>query len=185
MFDWCIRQPQLTAYTANPFKGLELSKYGKESNSYIPFTSNQLDELFNLAYLNGKGKMNIREHLLFSFLITTGCRLDEAALLCWDNVVQHEEGWKYVDLTKAIVKNHAKKAASYSRLLTVYTSACRAASHDEGLVQSCDGRLFDYSIDADGKASRAASQALGRQISKIKADKYQVTHSLRGNLKTC
>ena len=109
MFDWCIRQPQLTAYTANPFKGLELSKYGKESNSYIPFTSNQLDELFNLAYLNGKGKMNIREHLLFSFLITTGCRLDEAALLCWDNVVQHEEGWKYVDLTKAIVKNHGSK----------------------------------------------------------------------------
>ena len=184
MFDWCIRQPQLTAYTTNPFKGLELSKYGKESNSYIPFTSTQLDELFHLAYLGGKGKMNIREHLLFSFLITTGCRLDEAALLCWDNVVQHEEGWKYVDLTKAIVKNHgSKRLLPIPDCLQSILPPVGQQATTKGLVQSCDGRLFDYSIDADGKASRAASQALGRQISKIKADKYQVTHSLRGNLK--
>ena len=166
MFDWCIRQPQLTAYTRNPFKGLVLSKYGKESNSYIPFTSNQLDELFNLAYLDGKGKMNIREHLLFCFLIATGCRLDEAALLCWDNVVQHEEGWKYVDLTKAIVKNHgSKRLLPIPDCLQSILPPVGQQATTKGLVQSCDGRLFDYSIDADGKASRAASQALGRQIS--------------------
>lgn len=184
MFDWCIRQPSLTSFTANPFKGLELSKYGKESSPYVPFKLNQLHDLFNLAYQDGKGRMNVREHLLFSFLVTTGCRLDEAALLCWENIVRHEDGFHYIDLTKAIVKNQGSK-----RLLpipdclqTVLPSTGQQATV-QGLLPSPDDRLFDYSLDADGKASRAASQALGRQIAKIKADKDQVTHSLRGNLK--
>jgi integrase len=128
--------------------------------------------------------MNVREHLLFSFLVTTGCRLDEAALLCWENIVRHEDGFHYIDLTKAIVKNQGSK-----RLLpipdclqTVLPTTGQQATV-QGLLPSPDDRLFDYSLDADGKASRAASQALGRQIAKIKADKDQVTHSLRGNLK--
>ena len=54
----------------------------------------------------------------------------------------------------------------------------------EGISNSPDGRLFDYSLDKDGKAARAASQACGRQLKKIDGLKpKQVTHSLRGNLK--
>lgn len=53
----------------------------------------------------------------------------------------------------------------------------------DGIRNSPDGRLFDYAVDSDGKASRAASQACGRQLAKIKPSKGQVTHSLRGNLK--
>ena len=43
--------------------------------------------------------------------------------------------------------------------------------------------MFDYTLDRDGKASRAASQACGRQIAKINRNNNQKTHSLRGNLK--
>ena len=40
-----------------------------------------------------------------------------------------------------------------------------------GLFASPDGRLFNYSLDGDGKASRAASQVLARQIDKMKPRK--------------
>ena len=53
----------------------------------------------------------------------------------------------------------------------------------DGIIDSPDDRLFDYSLDKDGKAARAASQACGRQLRKIERKPRQVTHSLRGNLK--
>ena len=45
------------------------------------------------------------------------------------------------------------------------------------------GRLFDYSLDDDGKAQRHASNTLNRHIEKIRENNRQVVHSLRGTLK--
>jgi integrase len=184
LFTWCIKQSELEGFVSNPFNKLHLSKYGHEAQSFIPFKEPQLHQLFGLADVDGKGRMNRREYLLFGFLITTGCRMDEAALLTWENIIRHDSGWNYIDLTKAIVKNAGSK-----RLLPIpdkLQSILPPLGHQitvDGLISSPDGRLFNYSRDKDGKASRAASQALGRQIAKIKPDKGQVSHSLRGNLK--
>lgn len=184
LFTWCIKQSELQGFVSNPFNKLNLSKYGHEAQSFIPFKVSQLHQLFGLADVDGKGRMNRREYLLFGFLITTGCRMDEAALLTWENIIRHDNGWHYIDLTKAIVKNAGSK-----RLLPIpykLQSILPPSGHQltvDGLISSPDGRLFNYSCDKDGKASRAASQALGRQIAKIKPDRGQVSHSLRGNLK--
>lgn len=184
MFAWAIRQ-QAYKITKLPWDKLDgITEYGVASQSYKPFTVAQLHELFSLTKLDGKGRMNPREHPLFSTLITTGCRMDEAALLTWGSIIKHERGFHYIDLTEAIVKNEGSKRRlpipevlwnimpQHGHQLTVY-----------GIRNSPDGRLFDYAIDSDGKASRAASQACGRQLAKIKPSKGQVTHSLRGNLK--
>ena len=128
--------------------------------------------------------MNEREHLLLAILITTGCRLDEAALLCWENIKKHNDGRHYLDLTKSLVKNTGSK-----RLLPIpdclwplFPSHGKQLTVD-GIVDSTNDRLFDYTLDTDGKAARAASQACGRQLAKIDRRPRQVTHSLRGNLK--
>lgn len=184
MFSWAITQEDYSI-TEPPWTKLDkIGDYGKEEESRSPFRQEQLVELFNLAALNGKGKMNQREHLLLSILITTGCRLDEAALLCWDNITQHQDGWHYIDLTKAIVKNKGSKR--FLPLPDVLWKVMPQRGYKatvDGVRISLDDRLFDYSLDSDGKASRAASQACGRQLAKIKPEKNQVTHSLRGTLK--
>lgn len=183
MFSWAITQKDYTI-TEEPWGKLaKISSYGKAEESYKPFTKDQLTQLFNLIH-KAKGRMNPREHLILSILITTGCRLDEAALLCWDNIIQDEGGWYYIDLTKALVKNTGSQ-----RLLPIpdclwplFPARGQQLTVD-GTIVSPDDRLFDYSLDADGKAARAASQACGRQLEKIERQPRQVTHSLRGNLK--
>lgn len=185
MFTWATTQSYYPNYIHPAWTVLEkIGDYGRESEEFIPFRDEQLLKLFALAKLDGKGKLNRRDHLLLSMLVATGCRLDEAALLTWENIIMHKQGWHYIDLTKAIVKNRGSK-----RLLPIpdkLQAILPTRGHQvtvDGLHNSPDDRLFDYSIDSDGKAARAASQALGRQIAKIKSDKQQVTHSLRGNLK--
>ena len=183
MFSWAITQKDYTI-TEEPWGKLaKISSYGKAEESYQPFTRDQLTRLFNLVHKD-KGRMNPREHLILSILITTGCRLDEAALLCWDNIIQDEGGWHYIDLTRALVKNTGSQ-----RLLPIPDCLWSLFPDRgkqltvEGTIISPDDRLFDYSMDADGKAARAASQACGRQLDKIARQPRQVTHSLRGNLK--
>ena len=183
MFSWAITQKDYTI-TEEPWGKLaKISSYGKAEESYQPFTRDKLTQLFNLIHKD-KRRMNPREHLILSILITTGCRLDEAALLCWDNIIQDAGGWHYIDLTRALVKNTGSQ-----RLLPIpdclwslFPDRGKQLTVD-GTIISPDDRLFDYSIDADGKAARAASQACKRQLEKIERHPKQVTHSLRGTLK--
>ena len=184
MFTWAITQQEYSIIEP-PWAILDqIGKYGKEEEERIPFRPDQLHEIFSLAKLDGKGRMNPREHLLLSILITTGCRMDEAALLCWDNIIKHDKGFHYIDLTKAIVKNRSseRKLPIPDVLWNIMPQSGHQVTVD-GIRNSPDGRLFDYAVDKDGKSSRAASQACGRQLAKIKPDKGQVTHSFRGNLK--
>ena len=183
MFSWAITQKDYMI-TEEPWGKLaKISSYGKAEESYKPFTKDQLTQLFNLIH-KAKGPMNPREHLILSILITTGCRLDEAALLCWDNIIQDEGGWYYIDLTKALVKNTgSQRLLPIPDCLWPLFPARGQQLPVDGTIVSPDDRLFDYSLDADGKAARAASQACGRQLEKIERQPRQVTHSLRGNLK--
>ena len=185
MFSWAITKKDYDI-TEEPWGKLsKIGNYGKPEQSYIPFEKQQLVELFDLVNRTGTGKMNRREHLILSILITTGCRLDEAALLCWDNIIEHEEGWHYIDLRTALVKNTgSQRLLPIPKCLWPLLPQRGHRVAVEGLSNSPDGRLFDYSLDKDGKAARAASQACGRPLNKIDGLKpKQVTASLRGNLK--
>ena len=105
-------------------------------------------------------------------------------MLTWDNIIQHADGWVYVVSRNDIVKNSGSKRLLPipDKLQEIMPSVGHQLTPD-GLFASPDGRLFNYPLDGDGKAYRAASQALARQIDKIKPRKRQVAHSLRGNLK--
>lgn len=159
LFEWCEQKGEIEQHS---FVNLNLSNYGVKTQRYAPFSK---DELFQLFRLN----LPAQERLLLSILITTGMRLDEAALLTSDDMKVQDE-IRYFDLTKALVKN--------------------SGSHRDVAIPSClrlpalvQGRLFDYPLDADGKASRSASKALSPWIRKVTKDTRKVTHSLRGTLK--
>lgn len=153
--------------TANPFKNLELDSYGRKKQSYTPLDKAQLEALFALP-------MPQMDRKLLSILIATGMRLDEAALLEWEDV-KEQDGIPFFDLTTVgkILKNtgSARKVPIVPDLLPA-------------LGTRGTGRLFDYRTDRDGKAQAAASKALMRHIKKIRgADTSKTVHSLRGTLK--
>lgn len=160
MLTWCELEGTIDA---NPLVNLNLSDIGTKTTHYRPFEPAQLHALFAM-------KMPEQERLILEILVTTGMRLDEAALLTWDQV-KEQDGIRYFDLSDAIVKNKAS-----ARLVAL--PDCLS------LPPRGTGRLFDYTLDADGKASNRASRVLGEIIKKVpNRHEKQVLHSLRGTLK--
>ena len=152
----------------NPAKGLDLKSYGKPKKQRRPFSEEQLHELFSL---------DLPEHmrLYLSILITTGMRLDEAALLRQNNI-KTERKIRYFDLTEAVVKT--KNSARKIPVPKIIQEQLQR--HLNGLNGE---RLFNFPVDADGKAQNAASKAANSYVRKVTADPSRVVHSLRHNFK--
>ncbi|MEO9575319.1 MAG: DUF6538 domain-containing protein [Roseobacter sp.] len=159
LLEFCVRTG---AIPNNPLIGLKIDpRLGTAKKHYIPFTEDELVEIF---------KLKMPDHLktLLSILVTTGMRLDEAALLDWDNIKKD-----HFDLTTSIVKTKgsARKVPIPKTIEHLFT-------------KRSSGQLFpEFKRDKDGKAQSPASKALMKQIRKVTDDKQKVVHSLRGNLK--
>ncbi len=150
----------------NPFHNLDLSDYGVKSKSFLPLDRGELVKLF-------RQDMNPEERLCLSLLALTGMRLDEVALLRWDQVKTNAVGL-YLDLTAgAIVKNQGSQ-----RQVPIHRTI-------ELMPIDGDGRIFSWPVDShDGKAQNAASKALNRIVVKAVGDHPQKkVHSLRGTFK--
>ena len=153
----------------NPFLGADLKSLGANevAKSYQPFEKDELEKLFALP-------MPDEDRLLLSILISTGMRLDEAALLTWDQI-RSEDSIRYFSLmdsdnANVIVKNQGSlRKVPIPDVLT--------------LPKRAEGRLFSYSLDADGKAQTSASQRLMKYVRTVTKMETKVVHSLRGNLK--
>lgn len=168
MFDHGVRKGWVQS---NVFAGLVLSRsIGRSRQSYLPFTKDELDELF-------AQKMPAHLHQLLSILTTTGMRLDEAALLNWEDVKEDKaQGVVYFDLTNAIVKNKGSQ-----RRVPVHSALPWVTS---GKTNGSAGQMFpQFTRDKDGKAQASASKALMPLIRKVTDHKAKVVHSLRGNFK--
>lgn len=86
---WAERQEIITD---NPLNSLELESYGKKKKSYVPLSDDELRRLFAIR------DMPLHLRVLLSLLLTTGMRLDEAALLDWSDL-KAESDINYYDLT--------------------------------------------------------------------------------------
>ena len=153
----------------NPFLGADLKNLGANevAKSYQPFEKAELTKLFSMP-------MPAEDKLLLSILTVTGMRLDEAALLRWDQV-RKEDGIRYFSLIdgengNVIVKNQGSlRKVPLPDVLE--------------LPKRGEGRLFTYSLDADGKAQGDASKRLMKHVRKVTKMKTKAVHSIRGNLK--
>lgn len=164
MFDFAVRKGWVPS---NVFTGIKIDKsLGTETQGYIPFTPEELSELF---------KLDMAPHLqqLLAILCTTGMRLDEAALLSWEDV-KHDKSQDvtYFDLTEAIVKNKGSQ-----RRVPVHPSL-------SWITTGKTGQMFpEFPRDRDGKTQSASSKALMPQVRKVTKDRRKVVHSLRHNFK--
>lgn len=164
MFDHAVRKGWVQS---NVFLSVKLDKkVGKTRISYKPFTQEELTLLLGL-------KMSNHLRSLFSILVSTGMRLDEAALLSWEDVNEdRNQGVVYFDLTNSLVKNRGSK-----RKVPVHSTL-------SWVSPGKTGQMFpQFSRDKDGKAQASASKALMPLIRQVTGEKTKVVHSLRGNFK--
>ena len=166
LLTFCVRKGYMDT---NPFTGASLSKFGKESVSYQPYTNEDL-------YLIFKQDWEPQERLLLSILVTTGMRLTEAASLTWERYNDTEfQGIRYFSLLDTndevvVVKNEG----SYRQV---------PFHPDVILPAKGTGRLFDYTIDTNGLASSSAGNAINPTLKKLIPHKSKSAHSFRRTLK--
>ncbi|MEP1523009.1 DUF6538 domain-containing protein [Ascidiaceihabitans sp.] len=160
LLTWCEQRGHVEY---NPFRDLSLRNYGEPSKHYKPLTKHELALVF-------QQEMPAQDRLCLSILALTGMRLDEVALLEWDQV-QEEDGIVFFDLTGGTVKNPGSER--------------KVPLHSEfQLPRRTTGRIFSYQMDDDGKAQGDASKNLMPWIRNIVgSDPQKVVHSLRGTFK--
>ena len=175
MVDWTLANKENRQTTppqpwllTNPLAGFSLAAYGAKKRSYEALPAKQLHALF-------AQQMSPSDRLLLSILITTGMRLDEAALLTWEQLKTDRNGIRYFDLSMgANVKNDRYSAR------TVALPDCLHLPP----VQT--GKLFNFVLNEDGKSSADASKRLNQKyfhpIRNGKNDDRKVVHSLRHTL---
>ena len=151
-----------------PWKDIELADYGKEKRPYIPFELEELHAIFALD-------MGAQERLLLSILISTGMRLDEVALMTWERIRE------YNDVLCFCLVNDTGDERFKNRGSMRYVPVPEIIK--PMLTKRGQGRVFTYTVDGDGKAQAAASDAVMPLIRKITEHDRKVAHSLRGNFK--
>ena len=151
----------------NPFANINLRNKGKASIETVTFTLGQMKSLFKL-------EMPEKHRLCLSLLAATGARLDEIALLKWSDIqTDSETGIVYLDLTDPSTPRKNKRSKRRVPLPSLNL-----------LSSKSEDRMFDYRIDADGKAQNAASRALMKFVRQVRvSDERLVVHSLRHTFK--
>ena len=149
----------------NPTVGLDYADLGRDIEHWKPFTKDQLHQIFLQP-------MNDRERLLFTMLVTTGMRLDEAALLEWQDV-KDKDGIPYFDLTRADLKIKNKGSRRFVPIVADLRNV---------LGEAGSGRIFNYRLNALGKTSDASIVCM-KHIRAVTANPLQVNHSFRGTIK--
>ena len=154
--------------SANAWTFLELADYGYEGRPYVPLSEQELIALF-------AQEIKPQERKLLSILITTGMRLDEASLLTWSRIRNHQ-GVLCFALVNEDSNVKLKNRGSHRYIPVPDISKPIIGNGGEG-------RLFDYRIDQDGKAQAKASDAVMPYIRRITSNDRKAAHSLRGNFK--
>ena len=154
---------------ANPWTDLKLADYGKEKRGYLKLEDDELLTLFSL-------EMPKQEYLLLAILITTGMRLDEAALMTWDRIFVEKDILIFSLLPHKADPDQKLKVKNVGSMRKVPVPTILKPL----LAASSQGRLFDYKLDKDGKSENEASKRLMPFIRQVTQHDRKVVHSLRG-----
>lgn len=160
---WCEQEGHIQE---NPLVNMKLSNFGKKSLPYLPFEPDELRGLFDQ-------EMAEQDRLCLTILATTGARLDEIALLTWDQIKTDFGGLMYLDLRpdETVVKTDGSH-----RVIPIHSQIAP-------LLSGGKGRVFDYKIDRNGKAQNDASSQLMEYVRTVTRHPRKAVHSLRGTFK--
>jgi integrase len=175
VLDWAWRREYIPL---NPWRGLNLGGYGEPREPKRDWTEDELRQVFSLS-------MPPQDRLCLAILAYTGARLDEIALLEWDQFSEatapNGETVHWIDTTDAIVKNKPSR-----RLIPIIPKIAELIkAHPRGLNKQEPDRLFTYKRQGpDRKAENKASFALMKHLRKVSSDRDFAVHGLRHTFTT-
>ena len=153
----------------NPFAGVSLKNYGVSTQSYLPYSSEELFDIFNHNW-------EPQERLLLSIMVTTGMRLNEVGTLTWERFNDTEfKGMRYFSLLDTNDEMVAVKNKGSKRLVPLHP--------DLVLPKKATGRLFNYTIYEDRSCSIAAGKVINRVLNDLVPHRRKTAHSFRSTLK--
>lgn len=163
---YCIRQGYVEM---NPFQGVGVKEYGKPKQSWLDYTPNDLDSIFEYDW-------NLQERLLLNILLSTGMRVSEAGSLTWERFNDTEvAGVRYFSLIDTNGEQVEVKNIGSARYIPLHP--------DLVLPPRGEGRLFDYTIDDNGLCSSSIGHIINPILNKLASHKRKSAHSFRGTLK--
>jgi len=162
LFHWCEQEGIISA---TPFNNMKTSNFGRSAEHY-----KVIPKEITKAFWNDP-KVGDQERLMLACLYFTGCRIDEWATATYEMIGSDPQGFRFLDLREADVKNNNSK-----RMIPLHPFL-------NNLLGSGSGRIFDYTIDANGKATNSASKAFMKHLKAHTSDPKHVAHSYRHGLK--
>lgn len=159
---WCEQEGIISA---TPFNNMKTSNFGRSSEHY-----KVIPKEITKAFWNDT-RVGEQERLMLACLYFTGCRIDEWATATYEMIGSDPQGFRFLDLREADVKNNNSK-----RMIPLHPFL-------NNLLGSGSGRIFDYTIDANGKATNSASKAFMKHLKAHTSDPKHVAHSYRHGLK--
>jgi integrase len=166
LLQYCVRSGYIET---NPFRDLDLKKYGKEAEETYPYTSEEIASIFNHNW-------NEQDRLLLSIVATTGMRPSEVGNMTWERFNDTEyAGIRYITTTdvegeKVRVKNKGSK-----RDVPLHP--------DLLLPERGAGRLFDYTKDEDGRCSTDIGHKLNPTLNRLVPHPNKSIRSFRRTFK--
>lgn len=162
----CVKRDYIQV---NPFRDLDLSKYGQVSDEWQPYTKSELKKIFS-------HKWSDQDRLLLTLVATTGMRPSEAGNLTWErfNDAEHKEIRYFTTKDTPIEKVRVKNRAS-ARDVPLHP--------DVRLPQRAVGRLFDYRQDEDGRCGTEIGHQLNPVLQSIVPHPYKSMRSFRQSFK--
>jgi len=153
----------------NPFRGLDIAKYGEQSKETYVYSSEELTKIF-------KHDWSPQERLLLSILATTGMRPSEAGNLTWErfNSTEHN-GIRFFTTLDTENETVRVKNAGSKRDVPIHPKLW--------LPEQAKGRLFDYRKDDDGRCSTSIGHVINPVLDKLVPHPNKSIKSLRRTFK--
>ena len=162
----CVKKDYIQA---NPFRDLDLSKYGKSSDEWQPYTQSELRKIFLHEWSE-------QDRLLLSLVATTGMRPSEAGNLTWERFNDTEqEGIRYFTLKDTPFERVRVKNRGSARDVPLHP--------DLKLPKRATGRLFDYKQDEDGRCGTEIGHQLNPVLQRLVPHPYKSMRSFRQTFK--
>jgi integrase len=166
LLQYCVESGYIKS---NPFRDLNLKKYGEEGKETFPYSSEEIRVIFAHDW-------NEQDRLLLSVVATTGMRPTEAGNMTWErfNDTEHE-GIRYVTTKDSATEQVRVKNKGSKRDVPLHP--------DLVLPKKGAGRLFDYTKDEDGKCSTDIGHKLNTTLERLVSHPQKSVRSFRKSFK--
>jgi integrase len=153
---------------ANPFRGLDLSKYGAVAAETYPYSLEELKLIFAHDWEQS-------DRLLLSILATTGMRPSEVGNLTWERFNCTEYNFRFVSTLDTADEKVKTKNAPSKREVPLHPELW--------LPPIAEGRLFNYTKDKDGLSSTSIAHKINPILDQIVPHPNKSVRSFRRTFK--